>query len=265
MRLDLSIWFGQALLSKVTWASCHFRKMADAIGFEAVNYGSGFKLTPCSSRQNSILAIHVIQFLHPMSLWSRAELVSIFFVYMSNFYRFFLLHHRMKLFVTQICFKHFQESKGQLNQRLRRWLYVIFFQDVLRCKGETWAELGFYPPKHSTAGWYGSELSKITVASQSLFAPHQTSKKTLHAVILSFSFTKLPAGNSRHSWEISYLRLRDFLKAVCRLEFGWAKRWANEAIFRILLISWLETTKNLLPMFLLQKILCTCSYNWAYK
>ena len=106
-------WFGQALLSKVTWASCHFRKMADAIGFEAVNYGSGFKLTPCSSRQNSILAILVIQFLNPMSLWSRAELVSIFFVYMSNFYCLtVLLHHRMNVFVTQIGFKHFQESKG---------------------------------------------------------------------------------------------------------------------------------------------------------
>lgn len=157
MRLDLSIWFGQALLSKVTWASCHFRKMAGAIGFEAVNYGSGFKLTPCSSRQNSILAIHVIQFLHPMSLWSRAELVSIFFVYMSNFYRFFLLHHRMKLFVTQICFKHFQESKGQLNQRLRRWLYVIFFQDVLRCKRKRGRNLVF--TRQNTALLAGMEAN----------------------------------------------------------------------------------------------------------
>ena len=129
---------------------------------------------------------------------------------------------------------------------------------------ETRAELGFYPPKHSTAELVRKRIfQNHHCKTQSLFAPHPTSKSPLHAVIL-FLFYEAP------SWEFS-TQLRDFVSKTKKFSQSCVSVgvWLGQKMgkwgqWRILLISWLETTKDLLPMFLLQQILCNRSYNWAY-
>lgn len=152
----------------------------------------------------------------------------------------FCLHVKFLLFncspsPSNECFCHsnwfqtFSRVKGLAEPKtIRRWLYVIFFQDVLRCKRKRGRNLVFTLQNTALRNWYGSEFSKITVAKPRVCLHLIQRRKVRCTPWFFFCFTKLPAGNSRHSWEISYLRLRNFLKAVCRLEFGWAKRWANE-------------------------------------